>query len=94
MSLKRTESSHRMSIEEMTLKMQQNIPECSDTSSAEEVNDQFEVERLLKHRIKNGELMFFVKWKDFNNRHNSWVKQSNLSCKKILHDYLKRHELK
>lgn len=97
MVLKRKESAHKIEIEEMNLKMQHISPKYSneslDESSKNEPNDQYDVEKLLNHKIKNGDQMFFVKWKGYDNRHNSWVKRSDLSCKKILQKYLKSHKL-
>lgn len=93
LALKRTESAHKIEIEETKLKLLQtnsnHEDECSDKCSDDELNDQYEVERLLNHKIQNGTQTFFVKWKGYNNRHNSWVKRSNLSCKKMLQKYLK-----
>lgn len=91
MALDRKETSHQMNIEEMNLKLLQ----CTPKNSNKKKNNEFEVECLLNHKIhSNGEQMFFVKWKGFNNRHNSWVKRSNLSCEKMLQSYSKQHKLR
>lgn len=92
MALERMKSAHDIEMEEMNLKIQ-SIQERSSEGTDEEVDDHFEVERLLSHKIQRGEQIFFVKWKGFNNRHNSWVKRNDLNCKKILYKYLKEHSL-
>lgn len=64
----------------------------SDSDNENEMHDHYEVEKLLNHKIQNGEQMFFVKWKGFNKRHNSWVKESDLNCEKMLRNYLNKLE--
>ncbi|XP_031637087.1 hepatoma-derived growth factor-like [Contarinia nasturtii] len=93
-ALKHTKDTHKIEIDEMNLKMQQFTSKRNDESTDDKRDEQFEVEGLLDHKIQNGKDMFFVKWKGFNNRHNSWVQRSNLNCEKILQQYLKSHKLK
>jgi len=38
----------------------------------------YEVEKILKHRIKNGKKEYFVKWKSYGNEFNSWIPAENL----------------
>lgn len=94
--LQHSKNAHKMEIDELNLKMEQFTSQRINASINDSSNDddQFEVERLLKHKTQNGKQMFFVKWKGFNNRHNSWVQRSSLNCKKILQQYLKCHDLK
>lgn len=49
----------------------------------------YEVETLLKHRTINKKRSFFVRWKNYSSKHDSWVNESDLQCEKILNDYLK-----
>lgn len=35
--------------------------------------DTFRVERVIRRRIRNGREQLFVKWKGFDNTHNSWI---------------------
>lgn len=92
MSLERMNSAHKMEIEEMNLKIQ-SIQERISERNDEKTDDQFEVERLLNHKIQCGEQIFLVKWKGFNNRHNSWVKRNDLNCEQILYKYLTENSL-
>lgn len=38
-------------------------------------DDVYEVERVIKTRRRNGQLEYFVKWKGYPNKFNSWVKE-------------------
>lgn len=53
----------------------------------------FEVEKLLKHKQRNGQWFFFVKWKNYGQAHNSWEPEKNLRCPKILLNYKKNHKI-
>lgn len=53
----------------------------------------FEVEKLLKHKHRNGQWFFFVKWKNYGQAHNSWEPEKNLRCPNILLNYKKNHKI-
>lgn len=50
--------------------------------------DEYDVDRILRHRTRLGKRSFLVQWK------NSWVVEENMSCPKILNEYLKANNLK
>lgn len=56
-------------------------------------SEEFEVEKLLNHRGSKGKREFLVRWKGFNSEEDSWQKEQNLSCPKILKQYLEQHRL-
>ena len=47
----------------------------------------YEIEIILKHRIINHKYEFLVKWKDYDSKHNSWVKETDFNEKDIIKDY-------
>jgi|JI6StandDraft_1071083.scaffolds.fasta_scaffold10053_5 hypothetical protein len=55
----------------------------------------YEVEKILGHRerkgkpkSKAGQLQYLLKWKDYEQRHNSWEPESNvLGCDDLLMEY-------
>lgn len=93
LALERSESAHKIEIADLKLKMQQSNSNRDNECSDDESDCQYEVECLLKHKVRGGEQFFFVKWKNYDNRHNSWVKRSNLCCKEILQSYLKANRM-
>lgn len=95
--MERKDAAHKIETEEMNLKLrpsqEQSNSKCSDDISDSDEPVEYVVERLLKHKIENGEQMFFVKWELFANRYNSWVKRSDLNCPRILQKYLVKNNL-
>lgn len=85
LAMKRMEDAYKMEVEELKLKLEQ---PCTETS-----NDVFEVECLLNHKQVKSKQLFLVKWKGYDNRHNSWVEKKNLNCKKILEKFLEAKKL-
>lgn len=51
-------------------------------------SDLFEVETLIENKVVN-ENHFLVRWKGFDSTHDSWERESNLSCPHILKKYKK-----
>ena len=47
----------------------------------------FEVEKIISHRIHHFQLEFKVKWLNYNNRYNKWVKEHDLNCPELLCNY-------
>jgi hypothetical protein len=46
----------------------------------ENVINEFEVEGILKKRIRNNKVEYLVKWKGYDNTENTWEPTSNLHC--------------
>ena len=42
------------------------------------LDNRYRVERILKHRIRNGIKQIRVKWLNFDNSYNSWINESNM----------------
>lgn len=55
--------------------------------------DRFEVDRLLEHKIENGDRLFLIRWKGYEKSHDSWEREKDLSCPHILKQYKKTHKL-
>lgn len=47
----------------------------------------YEVDKLLNHTTENGVRFYLVRWKGYSMRHDTWEKESNLDCPKILSAY-------
>lgn len=53
----------------------------------------YEVEQLLKHRGRKGDREFMVRWVNYGPEDDTWERESNLMCPKILQLYKKQHRL-
>lgn len=57
-------------------------------------NEEFEVESILNHKVKNKMRYFLVRWKGYGCSSDTWEPEKNLSCPKILQKYLKYNNLR
>lgn len=57
------------------------------------IKDEFEVEKLLKHRKYKNRMKFLIRWKGYGAANDSWVWRENLNCPAILDNYLKSKKL-
>lgn len=64
----------------------QNVQKTVD--SDEESEAEYEVAAILDHNIKRNKRLFLIRWKNFSPTHDSWEKEDNLNCPKILKNYL------
>lgn len=64
---------------------------CKKRSDSED--DEYEVEAILNHReLKNG-WQYLIRWKGYGSSEDSWEKETNLTCPKILNKYKKSNGL-
>lgn len=60
------------------------------TNKIDQHNDEiYDVEDILDHKIKNKQNYFKIRWKGYDETNDSWEKESNLNCPRILKKYLK-----
>ena len=60
-----------------TLPDSSTAPEVSP-SSAEDNADTYQVERILKQRVRGGKTQFYIKWHGYSSRHNTWEPEENI----------------
>lgn len=49
---------------------------------------QYEVEKILRHKIRCGQKSFLIRWKGFGQEEDQWVSEKDLHCENILQTYL------
>ena len=88
----RSELSGRQSLPLETTEPQNTHPEhpAADTSESDN-GDIYQVEKLLKQRMKNGEHQFLIKWLGFPNGQNSWEPASNILNKCLIKNFYDQH---
>ena len=64
-------------------------------------NPEYVIEKILDHvpkdfnyRTKKGELFFLIQWEGFSAEHNSWEPWENLRKVGLVHDYLRKNDMK
>jgi histone-lysine N-methyltransferase SUV39H len=64
----------------------------AENPAFEEGEQEYEVERILDHRIvQNGVFNYLVKWRGWSREYNTWEPEENLTnCEEMLRNYLKK----
>ena len=57
------------------------------TDLIEERTVSVEVEQILKHRMKKGQIEYFVKWKDQDDSENTWTPENNFDTTECIEEY-------
>lgn len=58
-----------------------------------ESEQEYEVEKLVKHRKRKGKRQFLVRWKNFTSDSDTWQNEDDLNCPAVLKQYLKDNKL-
>lgn len=79
--------------EKLKTKLQQLNSVCKPVERKNKAEKWIEVEKLLNHEERNGQLFFLVKWENYGQEHNLWVPENHLRCPTILLNYKKKNNI-
>lgn len=48
---------------------------------------EYEVEKIISKRLKNGKIQFRLKWVGFSSKFNSWVNLDNINCPDLIREF-------
>lgn len=52
-------------------------------------DNEYEVENILNHRVMNGHIQYYIKWKYWSHEHNSWVNEEDCFCMELIDEYMR-----
>lgn len=55
-----------------------------------ETNNIFEADKIVSHRIEDGERLYRIRWVGFGPKNDTWEREKNLLCPSLLKEYFEK----
>jgi hypothetical protein len=59
----------------------------NDNNKQNEDDSHYEIEKIIAHKGKGKAIKYLVKWKNYNNKHNTWIALKDLKAGEFIEDY-------
>ncbi|XP_050530751.1 chromobox protein homolog 3-like [Daktulosphaira vitifoliae] len=72
----------------MTERMAEHDQDCKDSELFDEPEEeQFYVEKVVDKKVIDGKVLYFLKWKGYDDSENTWEPEEHLECENLIKEF-------